>query len=119
MSDMYNAARRAVDDVLNTQFVRQGDLAHKVFGDSKGTYRGVLEYTDQNFLSVTKRIDELERALRDTQAEQTKTIKWIDTQVANIWGGIFAKYSMSGRGDDTKPGILPVLEKLAEKYGVK
>ena len=46
-NEMYNAARRAVDDVLNTQFVRQGDLARKKFGnDRNATYRGVIEFSD-------------------------------------------------------------------------
>ena len=47
-NEMYNAARRAVDDVLNTQFVRQGDLARKKFGnDRNATYRGVIEFSDR------------------------------------------------------------------------
>ena len=119
-NEMYNAARRAVDDVLNTQFVRQGDLARKKFGnDRNATYRGVIEFSDENFQQVQKRLDDLERAVRETQEEQNKTINWIRHRVDIIWGGLFERYSMSGKEVDFKPGVLPLLEKLAAKYNLK
>ena len=119
-NEMYNAARRAVDDVLNTQFVRQGDLAHKKFGNNRNaTYRGVIEFSDENFQQVQKRLDDLERAVRETQEEQNKTINWIRHRVDIIWGGLFERYSMSGKEPDLKPGVLPLLEQLAAKYNLK
>ncbi len=119
-NEMYNAARRAVDDVLNTEFVRQGENTKEKFKpNNKTTPRAIIEWSDENFLRVQKRLDELERALQDTQAAQNKTINWIRHRVDIIWGGLFERYSMSGKEEDLKPGVLPLLEKLAAKYNLK
>ena len=115
-NEMYNAARRAVDDVLNTQFVRQGDLARKKFGnDRNATYRGVIEFSDENFLRVQKRFDEVDRTLHSTQAEQTSSLHQIEQKLNGTWDGIFVT-STAGGGKHL--GILPLLEKIAHEEGV-
>ena len=115
-NEMYNAARRAVDDVLNTQFVRQGDLARKKFGnDRNATYRGVIEFSDENFQQVQKRLDDVDRTLHSTQAEQTSSLRQIEQKVNGTWDGIFVT---STAGGEKHPGILPLLEKIVHEEGV-
>ena len=114
--EVYRDTRRAVDDVLNTQFVRQGDLAHKKFGNNRNaTYRGVIEFSDENFLRVQKRLDEVDRTLHSTQAEQTSSLRQIEQKVNGTWDGIFVA---STAGGGKHPGILPLLEKIAHEEGV-
>ena len=114
--EVYRDTRRAVDDVLNTQFVRQGDLARKKFGnDRNATYRGVIEFSDENFQQVQKRLDDVDRTLHSTQAEQTSSLRQIEQKVNGTWDGIFVT---STAGGEKHPGILPLLEKIAHEEGV-
>ena len=114
--EVYRDTRRAVDDVLNTQFVRQGDLARKKFGnDRNATYRGVIEFSDENFQQVQKRLDDVDRTLHSTEAEQTSSLRQIEQKVNGTWDGIFVT---STSGGEKHPGILPLLEKIVHEEGV-
>ena len=115
-NEMYNAARRAVDDVLNTQFVRQGENTKEKFKpNNKTTPRAIIEWSDENFLRVQKRFDEVDRTLHSTQAEQTSSLHQIEQKVNGTWDGIFVT---STAGGGKHPGILPLLEKIAHEEGV-
>ncbi|RUP72657.1 N-acetylmuramoyl-L-alanine amidase [Rothia sp. HSID18067] len=68
--EVYRDTRRAVDDVLNTEFVRQGENTKEKFKpNNKTTPRAIIEWSDENFLRVQKRLDEVDRTLHSTQAE--------------------------------------------------
>lgn len=116
--EVYRDMRNAANDVLNAQFMRQGDLANKKFGNGVGIYRGIIEFTDQNFLSIINRIDDANRIVHDTQNEQTPTLHQIEQKVNSIWEGIFTQYTPEGKAGEKCPGILPLLEKIAHHEGI-
>lgn len=118
-NEIYDAARRAVNDVLNNQFVRQGNLIHKRFGENTCSYHDVFQWLDNSLLILNKRLDEVESAVNTTQAEQTAIVKWLEQQVITMSRGLFSKYIPTGKQGDECTGILPLLEKLAQKYNIK
>ena len=114
--EVYRDTRRAVDDVLNAEFVRQGENTKEKFKpNNKTTPRAIIEWSDENFLRVQKRLNDVDRTLHSTQAEQTSSLYQIELKVNGTWDGIFVA---STAGGGKHPGILPLLEKIAHEEGV-
>ena len=114
--EVYRDTRRAVDDVLNAEFVRQGENTKEKFKpNNKTTPRAIIEWSDENFLRVQKRLDEVDRTLHSTQTEQTSSLHQIEQKVNGTWDGIFVT---STAGAEKHLGILPLLEKIAHEEGV-
>lgn len=77
--EAYRDTRRAVDDVLNAEFVRQGENTKEKFkANNKTTPRAIIEWSDENFLRVQKRLNDVDRTLHSTQAEQTSSLHQIE-----------------------------------------
>ena len=114
--EVYRDTRRAVDDVLNAEFVRQGENTKEKFKpNNKTTPRAIIEWSDENFLRVQKRLNDVDRTLHSTQAEQTSSLHQIEQKVNGTWDGIFVT---STAGAEKHLGILPLLEKIAHAEGV-
>ena len=114
--EVYRDTRRAVDDVLNAEFVRQGENTKEKFKpNNKTTPRAIIEWSDENFLRVQKRLNDVDRTLHSTQTEQTSSLHQIEQKVNGTWDGIFVT---STAGAEKHPGILPLLEKIAHEEGV-
>ena len=56
----YQAAHRALTDVYDAPFVREGDPAVQRFGQAKVSTRAIVEWFDENMLRLHKQIADLE-----------------------------------------------------------
>lgn len=60
----YQAAHRALTDVYNEPFVREGDPAIQRFGQAKVDTRSIVEWFDENMLRLHKQIADLENLVK-------------------------------------------------------
>ena len=58
------AAHRALTDVYNEPFVREGDPAIQRFGQAKVDTRSIVEWFDENMLRLHKQIADLEALVK-------------------------------------------------------
>ena len=56
----YSAAQRALTDVYNEPFVREGNLAVAKFGNATVNTRTVVEWFDHQMILIAKRIEDIE-----------------------------------------------------------
>ncbi|MDO5749645.1 MAG: hypothetical protein Q4P78_00380 [Rothia sp. (in: high G+C Gram-positive bacteria)] len=109
----YDAAARAIDEILHETFIRDGAPAKARFHDAKtASIAGELEWVDTNFLNIHKKIAHLKAQTERNQRALTDRLSWLKSRADINWGGIFEMYSYSGRTEDLKPGVLPLLKKL-------
>lgn len=57
----YQAAHRALTDVYDAPFVREGDPAVQRFGQAKISTRAIVEWFDHQVILIAKRIEDIEK----------------------------------------------------------
>lgn len=94
--------------------MRPGDLAKATFGDQKIIMRSVIEWSDNNFLRVQQRTDEVEQDMLTTQSEQTAGLKQVDRHTAKIIEGVLSHSNSADNPNDRHLGLAPLLEKIMQ-----
>ena len=61
---VHQAAHRALTDVYDAPFVREGDPAVQRFGQAKVSTRAIVEWFDENMLRLHKQIADLENLVK-------------------------------------------------------
>ena len=109
----YDAAARAIDEILHETFIRDGEPAKARFHEAKtASIAGELEWMDSNFLSIQKKIEHLKEQSERNQRALNEKLRWLKYRADINRDGIFEKYSYTGREEDMKPGVIPLIKKL-------